>query len=249
MPSTPPRPSRAHGSSEQFTVGGSEEQKNDSIGPSIYCYLNSPSFVDGGNVNTTPFFVAKITDKDGINAAGSGIGHDLQLVIDGDMSKTYNAQRQFHLRFRNLYQRFHLLQYSRVGTRQASAHLPCMGYPEQQFYRHAPLQCGDRSESIALRCGRDRESGPRPPPPSSSVMTVQRAIWMWLSNSSILRADSSGAMPRAEYLPLRHLYREVGFVGRWRPPSGYGRLSVSGQGVVGWQQLCLENQETVSVIK
>ena len=85
----------AHGSSEQFTVGESEEQKNDSIGPSIYCYLNSPSFVDGGNVNTTPFFVAKITDKDGINAAGSGIGHDLQLVIDGDMSKTYVLNSNF----------------------------------------------------------------------------------------------------------------------------------------------------------
>ena len=85
----------AHGSSEQFTVGESEEMKNDSIGPSIYCYLNSPSFVDGGNVNTTPFFVAKITDKDGINAAGSGIGHDLQLVIDGDMSKTYVLNSNF----------------------------------------------------------------------------------------------------------------------------------------------------------
>ena len=85
----------AHGFSEQFTVGESEEQKNDSIGPSIYCYLNSPSFVDGGNVNTTPFFVAKITDKDGINAAGSGIGHDLQLVIDGDMSKTYVLNSNF----------------------------------------------------------------------------------------------------------------------------------------------------------
>ena len=85
----------AHGSSEQFTVGESEEQKNDSIGPSIYCYLNSPSFVDGGNVNTTPFFVAKITDKDGINAAGSGIGHDLQLVIDGDMSKAYVLNSNF----------------------------------------------------------------------------------------------------------------------------------------------------------
>ena len=30
------------------------------IGPSIYCYLNSPSFVNGGNVNTTPYFVAQV---------------------------------------------------------------------------------------------------------------------------------------------------------------------------------------------
>lgn len=86
---------RAHGTSEKFTVGGSVESRNDSIGPSIYCYLNSPSFVDGGDVNTTPFFVAKLSDRDGINAAGSGIGHDLQLVIDGDMTKTYNLNDYF----------------------------------------------------------------------------------------------------------------------------------------------------------
>ena len=80
---------RAHGYSENFKLGGSIEAHNDSIGPSIYCYLNSPSFINGGKVNTTPFFVAEIKDKDGVNVAGSGIGHDLQLVIDGDLSKTY----------------------------------------------------------------------------------------------------------------------------------------------------------------
>ncbi len=95
MPSATTGPSGAWFEATQFKVGGSVVAKNDSIGPSIYCYLNSPSFVDGGNVNTTPFFVAKITDKDGINAAGSGIGHDLQLVIDGDKSKTYNLNSNF----------------------------------------------------------------------------------------------------------------------------------------------------------
>lgn len=85
----------ANGHSDDFLVGETEEHPNDSIGPSIYCYLNSPSFVDGGNVNPTPFFVAEISDKDGINAAGSGIGHDLQLVIDGDMTKTYTLNDNF----------------------------------------------------------------------------------------------------------------------------------------------------------
>ena len=86
---------RANGACERFVVGGSADMRNDSIGPSIYCYLNSPSFVDGGSVNTTPFFVAQISDKDGINAAGSGIGHDLQLVIDGDVAKTYQLNDNF----------------------------------------------------------------------------------------------------------------------------------------------------------
>ena len=86
---------RASGVCENFNVGGSALARNDSIGPSIYCYLNTPSFVNGGNVNPTPYFVAEIMDKDGVNAAGSGIGHDLQLVIDGDMTKTYNLNDNF----------------------------------------------------------------------------------------------------------------------------------------------------------
>lgn len=90
---------RANGSCDQFIVGGSAVAKNDSVGPSIYCYLNSPSFVDGGSVNSTPYFVAEIKDKDGINAAGSGIGHDLQLVIDGDMAKTYTLNNNFSYDF------------------------------------------------------------------------------------------------------------------------------------------------------
>ena len=72
---------------------------NDSIGPSIYCYLNTPSFTNGDNVNTTPYFVAQVTDKDGINAAGTGIGHDLQLTIDDEMGKTYVLNDNFTFDF------------------------------------------------------------------------------------------------------------------------------------------------------
>jgi hypothetical protein len=89
----------ANGCTEQFTLGGTESAGNDSIGPSIYCYLNSPSFTNGGNVNASPYFVAQITDKDGINTTGNGIGHDLELVIDGDMSKTYILNDNFEYDF------------------------------------------------------------------------------------------------------------------------------------------------------
>ncbi len=84
-----------NGHNDRFYVTGGDLAPNDSIGPSIYCYLNSPSFVDGGEVNATPYFVAEVTDKDGINAAGSGIGHDLQLIIDGKMAQTYNLNDNF----------------------------------------------------------------------------------------------------------------------------------------------------------
>ena len=89
----------AHGACEAFTVGGTETAENDSIGPSIYCYLNSPSFTNGGDVNTTPYFVAQVTDKDGINAAGTGIGHDLELIIDNDMALTFVLNDHFTFDF------------------------------------------------------------------------------------------------------------------------------------------------------
>ena len=84
-----------NGNTDRFLVGGSGNLDNDGIGPSIYCYLNSTSFVDGGSVNPSPFFVAQITDKDGLNVSGSGIGHDLQLVIDGRADMTYNLNDNF----------------------------------------------------------------------------------------------------------------------------------------------------------
>lgn len=79
----------AHGINENFALNGSSSFAADSIGPSIYCYINSTSFRDGGNVNTTPCFYAEIYDESGINASGNGIGHDLELVIDGETAKTY----------------------------------------------------------------------------------------------------------------------------------------------------------------
>ena len=89
----------AHGANDSFVLNGSEISKNDSIGPSIYCYLNSKSFVNGGNVNATPYFGAELYDDNGINASGSSVGHDLELVIDGELSKTYNLNDYFTFDF------------------------------------------------------------------------------------------------------------------------------------------------------
>ncbi len=87
--------SEAHGLCDRFILNGSNSEANDSIGPSIYCYLNSSSFTNGSRVNATPYFVAELYDDSGINASGSSVGHDLELVIDGDMSKTYNLNSYF----------------------------------------------------------------------------------------------------------------------------------------------------------
>lgn len=87
-----------HGECESFTLTGTEDLSNDGVGPSIYCYLNSESFVNGSTVNATPYFYAELTDRDGINVSG-GIGHDLELIIDNDMNLTYQLNERFQYDF------------------------------------------------------------------------------------------------------------------------------------------------------
>ena len=88
-----------HGENSSFLLDGSAVSQNDSIGPSIFCYLNTKSFVNGGNVNPTPYFGAELYDDSGINAAGSSVGHDLELIIDGELSRTYNLNDYFTFDF------------------------------------------------------------------------------------------------------------------------------------------------------
>ena len=89
----------AHGENGDFTLSGTMETVNDGMGPSIYCYLNSESFMNGGTVNSTPYFYADLIDKDGINVSGAGIGHDLELIIDNDINSTYNLNDRFQYEF------------------------------------------------------------------------------------------------------------------------------------------------------
>ena len=90
---------KASGITDQLAFGSGGLVPQDGVGPSIYCYLNSEEFVNGGNVNPTPYFVAQLNDEDGINATGSGIGHDLELIIDGEMAKTYSLNDYFQYDF------------------------------------------------------------------------------------------------------------------------------------------------------
>ena len=88
-----------HGTCSHFVLGGDASASHDNTGPSVYCFLNSESFTNGDKVNLTPYFVARVSDDDGINATGNGIGHDLQLVIDGQTAQTYVLNDYFSYDF------------------------------------------------------------------------------------------------------------------------------------------------------
>ena len=89
----------AQGSFLRFRVGGTSDNPNiGADGPEIRSlYLNDSTFVDGGKVNDTPFFVAVLWDQDGINISGSSIGHDLTLVIDNNPLRSYNLNSYYAL--------------------------------------------------------------------------------------------------------------------------------------------------------
>ena len=90
---------QANGNSYNIAFNGTKEEMADSIGPSIFCYLNSKSFTNGERVHPTPFFMAEINDESGINATGTGIGHDMQVVVDNQMAKTYVVNDYFTFDF------------------------------------------------------------------------------------------------------------------------------------------------------
>ena len=88
--------SLAQGHFVNFIVGGTATDfANDSIGPQIKMYLNSPSFVDGDDVNATPTLVVELYDENGINTMGTGIGHDITAMVDNNPLHTYNLNSAF----------------------------------------------------------------------------------------------------------------------------------------------------------
>lgn len=89
----------AQGAYLNYRVGGTDDNaEDDHEGPEIRAlYLNDSTFVSGGQVNTTPFFVARLWDKSGVNITGSSIGHDMMLIIDGDPSFSFNLNSYYEL--------------------------------------------------------------------------------------------------------------------------------------------------------
>ncbi len=86
----------AQGCYDNFNVGGTaSELTDDGKGPEIKMYLNTPDFVDGGEVNSTPYLFAELYDENGINTVGTGIGHDIIVMVDNDKNRTYNLNNTF----------------------------------------------------------------------------------------------------------------------------------------------------------
>ncbi len=75
------------GANRSFYVFGTDDSVIDTIAPVIKAiYLNHPSFRPGDQVNATPMLIAEIADNRGINMNTSGVGHQMNVLIDGNRS-------------------------------------------------------------------------------------------------------------------------------------------------------------------
>ncbi len=72
----------AVGSSKPIIGGANNENLSDNQPPKINLFLNDESFVENGQTNGNPIFIAKISDENGLNLATDGLGHEMVLTID-----------------------------------------------------------------------------------------------------------------------------------------------------------------------
>lgn len=84
-----------------FLVAGSQGISNDTAGPVIKPYLNDDNFKNGAVVNPTPLLLLNLSDSSGINIMGTGIGHDLTAIIDGDPKQTFVLNNFFESELNN----------------------------------------------------------------------------------------------------------------------------------------------------
>lgn len=81
----------ANGYYEEFVIGGSNDSAAvDAIGPTVRLYMNNESFAYGGTTDENPSLYAVVSDTNGINTVGNGIGHDITAVLDDNTTSTLN---------------------------------------------------------------------------------------------------------------------------------------------------------------
>lgn len=77
----------AHGAFENFVIGSSSDDIiSDNIGPDVQLYMDSPDFTSGDRTSKNPTLLAFLSDENGINTVGTGIGHDITAILDDDFS-------------------------------------------------------------------------------------------------------------------------------------------------------------------
>lgn len=74
-----------NGCNKNIFIGGSDNNSiSDDTSPELEIFMNDEKFADGGMVGPDPVLIANIFDENGLNTVGTGIGHELTAILDGD---------------------------------------------------------------------------------------------------------------------------------------------------------------------
>ena len=84
-----------NGVSYQFCLNGTSESEADTEAPKIVLYVNSIDNPDYTITDENPVLIADVSDDFGINNAGISLGHDIELVLDGNSSECFNLNSYF----------------------------------------------------------------------------------------------------------------------------------------------------------
>ncbi len=80
--------SDANGFYDKLIVGSFNSSITpDETGPQIKLFMNDTNFIFRGMTDENPILLAKISDINGINTVGNGIGHDIVAYFDGNETK------------------------------------------------------------------------------------------------------------------------------------------------------------------
>lgn len=86
----------AQGVNQHVLVGGANAKAPlDGQPPAIQLFIDDESFVAGGLTLPDATLLARITDENGINTTGIGIGHELTAVLDGRNNESINLNNYF----------------------------------------------------------------------------------------------------------------------------------------------------------
>ena len=81
-------PLDAAGADRRITIGGNANLIQDDKPPVVTPFLNTDAFVTGGITDNSPKVLIKCSDDHGMNVSGTGLGHDLTAVLDGNVLET-----------------------------------------------------------------------------------------------------------------------------------------------------------------
>lgn len=80
----------ANGYDTSFIVGGTADTfAADNKGPLVDLFMNNLNFVFGGTTDQNPYVLVKLSDENGINTTGTGIGHDITGTLDDNSQNTF----------------------------------------------------------------------------------------------------------------------------------------------------------------